>query len=120
MPLPSILVFFAMRFFLELLGLDAPIGLFLLDLRGGRVRGGYIYAKHTLVVHENLGRETFDNPRVQKRLERSDTLFRVPFEALLDKVEEGLRLSSDYFEQRPSAGNAKVSCGVLTAVEGLV
>ena len=72
------------------------------------------------MVDEDATWESLKDPGVLQGLEGRDSLFRVPFEALNDKVKEGLALISNDLLQGSGAWQAQAAIGVFNDVNRLV
>ena len=60
----------------------------------------FVDAKHLLVVNEDLRWQAFDDPRVHEGVERCDTFFRIPLEALADEIVERVALAHQNLVER--------------------
>ena len=72
------------------------------------------------MMDENATWQAFQNPRVLQGIQRLDTLFGVPCQALYDKIKEGLALISDDLLKRPRTRQSQTAICIFDNVQGLI
>ena len=71
-------------------------------------------------MDENATWKAFQNPRVLQGIQRLDTIFWVPRQALYDEIKEGLALISDNLLERPRARQSQTAICIFDDVQGLI
>ena len=72
------------------------------------------------MMDENSTRQAFQNPRVLQGIQRLDTLFGVPRQALYDEIKEGFALISDDLLEWSRSRQSQTAICIFDDVQGLI